>query len=125
MLDKIAVAFWLAFASHASGLPIPPPAPLPTVILVPSLPPGRDGETDLGTGLVRLLNRPRGEADTDCLLAHELTHWLQVQNHQRFACTAAMEPLAYRVTAACFAMLQQPDSARWALRQAAAARCAR
>ena len=64
-------------------------------------------------GKIHFLPGWRGRSATDrCLLAHELTHWLQIVNGVvDNSCRAANELLAYRVQAACLRRLGKPRAA--------------
>jgi hypothetical protein len=96
-LDAL-ITFWLMFASQATGLPIPANA-APVVIFDQT---ATQGAVTLWNGEIVLTKSWHGSSPEDnCQLAHELTHYLQIVNHQKFACTAAYEPAAYRVQAAC------------------------
>ena len=117
---------WLVFASQHSGYPSPP-GEMPTVAYA-MLAPDRGAQTDQTDPNHRIVfstRRAVDQAETACELAHEATHWLQFKNHIRFACIEDMEPMAYKVTAACFHALGQPHREAWAMQQAAAHGCAR
>lgn len=102
------VVFLLAFASHWSGYAIPPEAPQPQISVAdinknnPRHACGEEwaGETSMDTGNIILEKgwKPSG-ADNICTLAHELTHYLQVQNHLH---PNDVEAPAYYVEEMCF-----------------------
>lgn len=125
------VAFWLSWASAASGLPIPPGAPLPSVTLgdhIGAHPIGlREawvGATDVRSGSIVLHPGWRGgNPDDDCLLAHESTHTLQALNRVPRECGESWEPAAYRVTALCYRAMGDKRLERWALREAGRHAC--
>lgn len=99
MIPAALVAAWLAFASAHSGLPIPANVSPPTVLTMPLR---RDyGLTFPRTHSVvidsRLARRPFGQ----CVLAHELTHWLQSYDGVSGP-AKVVEPPAFRVDADCF-----------------------
>ena len=79
------------------------------------------GMTDTVTGRIELHRGWNARSAEDrCILAHELTHFLQVRNGQHFNPEAGAEPAAYRVTALCFAGYHLPaDEVRWAWGQVA------
>lgn len=119
------VALWLLFASAVSGLPIPP-GPPPLVTLDEPAEPDHPtlGSTDLADGHIRLRPGWHGRSAADrCVLAHELTHWLQVRNGQDFPCSAGVEPPAYRVEALCFHILGQPQEETQMLNRAEMFQC--
>ncbi len=120
------VAFWLAFASQQSGLPIPLGVGRPAISLADhagSVPVGLHekavGLTDANTGHITLYLGWRGISPRDnCIVAHELVHWLQIMNRQHFARIEGMEPAAYRVEATCLASYGERRDERWALEEA-------
>ena len=111
------VASLLSYASGVSGLPIPP-APLPAIHLVSHAPNGNAlgldkpeaGSTDTTTGDIYLYPGWNAENGSDrCLLAHELTHWLQIKGGSFFRMSIeAAERQAYQVTLACSEALGRP-----------------
>lgn len=116
------VAAMLHFASAVSGLPIPPDMPPPEITLASrvgsvSLRPEPDsfaGATNYATGAISLYAGWSGTPEDVCLLAHELTHWLQRAHRVPEGCMR-LEPSAYRTTAACFrAYRLPPDEVAWA-----------
>lgn len=119
----------LSYASAASGLPMPPHAQLPSIAVsahrvLGHYADGRgaawDGSTDPVTGAITLhAGFDPGDRSDRCLLAHELTHYLQVVNGLGYEPITRAEPLAYRVEAKCFAAYRMPLEARWAAAQAA------
>lgn len=120
------VAALLAFASSVSGLPVPPDAKPPRITLSATShgrPLGVNepeaGITDIVTGSIDLYPEwGRLRAD-NCLLAHELTHYLQAVNGVAFRMTPeARERQAYRVTRACFmAYRGMEGEVQWATMQ--------
>lgn len=114
------VAFWLAFASKHSGLPIPPTAAMPVVEMVSSaelnqwpLPRSACGQKLAGkhdSGTIKI-STGMARADTECTLAHEFVHWLQMVN--RFP-PVNLEPLAYKVEGICYDQhFHLPNAAAW------------
>lgn len=115
------VAFWLSFASAVSGMPIPYEAALPSVTVAsryqgyPLGGAAARGMTDMETGQIAVyLGWTATSNFGRCLLAHELTHWLQVVNRRRYVHASDIEPEAYLVTAECFRALGDRDNERWA-----------
>jgi hypothetical protein len=113
------VAALLAFASHVSGYSIPA-GDTPVIHMVSEDPVMHHklsrhapeyGMTNKDTGEIYLSTEWRGDREDNCVLAHELTHWLQMK-HRRFLTGLSVprsEVEAYHTTLACFQAYHMPS----------------
>lgn len=125
------VAALLLFVSGTSGYPLPEGVSPPAIHLADSVGGRRIGQdkpeaavTDMRTGEIYLYAGWSGDAADNCLLAHELTHWLQRFQRMPWACSS-LEPAAYRITLACYRHYRQPAQlVAWARRMVDRPHCA-
>ena len=121
-----AVLAWaLQFAIASSGLSVPSGAAPPIVTISQHQTLGHYADGDRWIGVTYVDARPveielhrgwRAKSKIDrCVLAHELTHYLQAVNGLHYEPQSRAEPLAYRATAQCFEALHvSAGEVRWA-----------
>lgn len=114
-LTQALVIAMLYFASQVSGLPIPLDAH--PVVGIAKINPMLAGETERTDGSIKLQLGWRNDTEGKCVLAHELTHWLQFHNGG-LGRDHEVEPPAYRVGASCYRMYRRFDLEAWSLQQA-------
>lgn len=111
----------LLFASQASGLAVPQGrAPVIETAKSPILADEHwMAYTSWGNQHIYLAGGWIHDPVGQCTLAHELTHWLQMQHGAEPADAAAMETQAYTVGAACFTSQHDEPHAKWSTGRAA------
>lgn len=102
MVSETLIAASLLYASHFSGLPIPPNE-YPKVIIEHLPHPELSGRTNILTKVISLSDKWKGNQEDVCVLTHELTHFLQLSNKNVLDTSNVMnmEKQAYEVEIHC------------------------